>query len=394
MNGVQVAAPSARAGDREELRQARWATTAFFWLLGVLFGSWVSRIPAVQNSLGLTDGQLGIALLSMSVGAMVAMPTTGWLIRQWGNALVIRAAATLLCLSLPLLPLAPTMPALMLALLLFGTSFGLLDVSMNTQAVAVEERYQRPIMSTFHAIYSLGGLAGAASAGIIAGLGIGAFPHLAGLALVLLLLAVAGGRALPGNDFHRSSEDHDAPVFAIPPRALLGLGLLSFCVLVGEGAVADWSAVYLRNGLGASAAVAASGYAAYSLAMAGMRFVGDPLIARLGSVQVVRIGCLLAALGMGGAMVLGTIPAAIVGFTCVGLGLAVGFPVALSAAGRTPGLASGAAIGAVATAGYSGLLLGPPLIGFISDHSGLRAGLALVAALCFVSALLAGAVRR
>src|SRR4029079_17093500 len=122
--------------------------------------------------------QLGIALLSMSVGAMLAMPATGWLIRQWGNVLVIRAAATFLCAALPLLPLAPTMPSLMLALFLFGICFGLLDVSMNTHAVAVEERGARPIMSSFHAIYSIGGLVGAASAGVIAGRGIGAFPHL------------------------------------------------------------------------------------------------------------------------------------------------------------------------------------------------------------------------
>jgi MFS family permease len=387
---MQLTAAGPRAHETERLRQARWATSAFFLLLGVLFGSWVARIPAVQNRLGLEDGQLGLALLSTSVGAMLAMPATGWLIRRWGNVLVIRAAATLLCASLPFLPLAPTMLSLMLALFLFGICFGLLDVSMNTQAVAVEERFARPIMSAFHAIYSIGGLVGAASAGAIAGLGIGAFPHLLGVALVLLILAVAGGRSL----LDVAPRDRDAPVFAIPPRALLALGLLSFCVLVGEGAVADWSAVYLENALGASAAVAASGYAAYSLAMAGARFGGDGFIARVGPVPVVRAGCLIAALGMGGALALGSVPAAIVGFTCVGLGLAVAFPTALGAAGRTPGLASGAAIGAVATAGYSGLLVGPPLIGFISDHAGLRAGLGLVALLCLMSAALAGAVRR
>lgn len=390
MNGVQAISPDARVGGWEALRRARWATATFFLLLGVLFGSWVVRIPAVQNRLGLEEGQLGIALLSMSVGAMLAMPTTGWLIRQWGNVVVVRAAATLLCLSLPLLPLAPTMPWLMLALFVFGINFGLLDVSMNTQAVAVEERYQRPIMSTFHAVYSLGGLAGATTAGLIAGQGIGAFPHLFGLALLLLGLATVGGRSL----LEVAAREQDAPAFAIPPRSLFGLGLLSFAVLVGEGAVADWSAVYLRNGLGSTAAVAASGYAAYSLAMAGMRLGGDALVARFGPVLIVRSGCLVATVGMAGALLLGTIPAAIIGFACVGLGLAVAFPLALGAAGRTPGMASGAAIGAVATAGYSGLLLGPPLIGFISDQVGLRAGLGVVAALCFVSALLAGSVRR
>jgi fucose permease len=387
---MQIVAPGARVADRDRLGQARWATAAFFLLLGVLFGSWVARIPAIQNRLGLNDGQLGLALLSLSVGAMLAMPTTGWLIRQGGNVLVMRAAATLLCLSLPLLPLAPSMPLLMLALFVAGVNFGLLDVSMNTQAVAVEERYARPIMSTFHGIYSVGGLIGAASAGALAGQGVAPFPHLLGVAMALLILASVAGRLVPDV----ASRDAGAPVFGVPPKALLGLGLLSLFVLLGEGAVADWSAVYLENVLGTSAGIAATGYAAYSVCMAGMRFSGDALIARFGPVHVVRSGCLIAALGMSGALLFGTVPAAIVGFAGVGLGLAVAFPAALSAAGHTPGLASGAAIGAVATAGYSGLLLGPPLIGFISDSAGLSVGLGLVAALCFVSALLAGAVGR
>jgi MFS family permease len=376
--------------DRQDTRQARWATASFFLLLGILFGSWVARIPAVQNQLGLNDGQLGIALLSLSVGAILAMPTTGWLIHRWGNVLVVRVAATLVCVALPLLPLAPTMPAFMVALFLFGICFGLLDVSMNTQAVAIETVYGRPIMSTLHGIFSIGGLTGAVTAGLAAGAGIEAFPHLLGIAVVLLVLSVIGGSFLP----RVATREESAPPFAIPPRALLGLGLFSFCVLVGEGAVADWSAVYLENALGSSAAVAAGGYAAYSLAMAGMRLSGDALIERFGAATVVRAGCLLATIGMGGALLLGTIPAAVIGFACVGAGLAVGFPAALGAAGRTPGLASGAAIGAVATAGYAGLLLGPPLIGLISDTAGLRAGLGVVALLCFASAILAGAVKR
>ena len=163
--------------DREA-RQARWANTTFFFLLGIVFGSWVARLPAVQNRLGLDDAQLGIALLSVTVGAILAMPATGWLIHHRGNDWVMRAAAAVLCLSLLLLPLAPSMSALMLALFVFGIGFGLLDVSMNTHAVIVEERYARPIMSTFHGVFSVGGLAGAASAGTIAELGVPPFPHL------------------------------------------------------------------------------------------------------------------------------------------------------------------------------------------------------------------------
>ena len=377
-------------GEVGRLRQARWSTTAFFLLLGTVLGSWVARIPAVQNSLRLDDAQLGISLLSTSVGAILAMPATGWLIREWGNPQVMRVAATVLCVSLPLLPLAPTMTLLMVSLLIFGIGFGLLDVSMNVQAVTVEEGYNRPIMSTFHGVFSIGGLLGAAVAGVVAGAGVAPFAHLLGVTLVMLGIVSVASRSL----LEAGAADDGVPVFAVPPRALLGLGVLSFCVLFGEGAVADWSAVYLENVLGSTAAIAAAGYAASSLAMASMRFAGDALTRSFGAVRLVRVGGLVAAVGMSGALLIGTVPAAVVGFASVGAGLAVAFPIALGAGGRTPGMASGTAIGAVATAGYTGLLVGPPLIGFVSDWAGLRSGLALVAVLCFVTALLAGTVRR
>ena len=213
--------------------------------------------------------------------------------------------------------------------------------------------------------------------------------RISGVAWYLALVAISGRPLLEAG-----SAGDAVPVFAVPPRALFGLGVLSFCVLFGEGAVADWSAVYLENVLGSTAAIAAAGYAASSLAMAGMRFVGDAMTLRFGEVPLVRAGGLLAGLGMTAALFIGTVPAAIIGFACVGAGLATVFPIALGAGGRTPGIASGTAIGAVATAGYTGLLFGPPLIGFISDQAGLRSGLGLIAVLCFVTALLAGTVRR
>ncbi|HEX5991242.1 MAG TPA: MFS transporter, partial [Thermomicrobiales bacterium] len=389
ISGIEAIAIRDRAHHPDHLRQARWATTGFFLLLGAVLGSWVARIPAVQNALRLDDAQLGVALLSTSVGAIIAMPMTGWLVREWGNPRVMRVAATILCASLPLLPLAPSLPLLMLALFIFGTAFGLLDVSMNVQAVAVEESYRRPIMSTFHGVFSIGGLVGAGSAGLIAGAGVAPVPHLLAVALILLVLVAAASGPL----LDIRSAGAGVPVFAIPPRALLGIGVLSFCVLFGEGAVADWSAVYLENVLGSTPAIAAMGYAASALAMAGMRFAGDALTLHFGAERLVRVGGLVAGLGMTGALLIGTIPAAVIGFAAVGGGLAVAFPIAIGAGGRTPGLASGTAIGAVATAGYSGLLVGAPLIGFVSDYAGLRVALGLVAILCFVTALLAGTVR-
>src|SRR5215204_4585758 len=164
ISGIEAVAIPHCTRHSDHLRHARWGTTGFFLLLGTVLGSWVARIPAVQNGLRLDDAQLGVALLSTSVGAILAMPATGWLVQKWGNPRVIRAAATVLCLSLPLLPLAPSMPLLMLALFIYGIGFGLLDVSMNVQAVAIEEGYGWPIMSTFHGVFSIGGLLGATPA--------------------------------------------------------------------------------------------------------------------------------------------------------------------------------------------------------------------------------------
>src|SRR5215212_7964752 len=283
ISGIEAIAVRDRARHSDHLRHARWGTTGFFLLLGAVLGSWVARIPAVQNGLGLDDAQLGFALLSTSVGAILAMPTTGWLVREWGNPRVVRVAATTLCAALPLLPLAPSMPLLMLTLFIFGIGFGLLDVSMNVQAVAVEERYEQPIMSTFHGVFSVGGLLGATSAGLIAGAGVSPFPHLLAVALILLILVAVASRPLLDV---RAATDA-VPVFAVPPRALLGLGLLAFCVLFGEGAVADWSAVYLANVLAATPAIAALGYGASSLAMAGMRFARDALTLRFAPERLV-----------------------------------------------------------------------------------------------------------
>ncbi len=350
----------------------------------------MARIPAVQNRLALDDGQLGLTLLCLSFGAILAMPSTGWLIRKWGNPLVMRTAATGLCLSLPLLPLAPSMALLMLALFVFGIAFGLLDVSMNVQAVAVEERHGLPIMSSFHGVFSVGGLLGAASAGVVAGLGVAPFPHLLVVSLLLFVLVTSTGRYL----LDTTARQGEGAAFALPTRSLLALGVLGFCVLLAEGAVADWSAVYLENVLGAPAAIAATGYAAFSLAMAAMRFAGDALTLQIGPVWMVRAGGLLAGLGLGGALLIDTAPAMVIGFMGMGIGLAAAFPIALGAAGRTPGLAPGAAIGAVTTAGYTGLLTGPAFIGFIAEGVGLRTAMMVVAVLSLLSAALGGAVRR
>jgi MFS family permease len=366
--------------------------TAVFFVNGVVLASWFSRIPAVQDGLSLGPGTLGLALLGLAAGAVLSMPTTGWLVSRVGSRPVVKLAALTLCVALLLPALAPSLPLLVGALLIVGLCNGSLDVSMNAHAVSVENLYERPILSSIHGIFSVGGLVGAAVGGLVASVGVEPIAHFLGVALVSIpVLLLAGRWLLPA-----SADSHDqggGPSIALPNRAVAALGVVAFCVFVGEGAMADWSAVYLRDVLDAGPGVAAAGYAAFSLTMTIARLSGDRLVGRIGPVAAVRAGGAMAAVGLGIALFVGMIPVALAGFACVGLGLAVVFPVAVSAAGRARGVPSGTAIAAVTTMGYFGFLAGPPVIGFAAEIFSLGGALLFVVLLSAIVVALAGTVR-
>ena len=374
-----------------DLRRARRAVLAVFALNGFALGGWFVRIPAVQDRLGIGEGLLGVALLGAAVGALLSMTVTGALISRLGSRRVVGATALLLPVSLIPLALAPNVPALALALVLVGASNGALDVSMNSHAVMVEERYGRRIMSSFHAAFSFGALAGSVLGGGVAYLGVDVLPHFLIVFVLATLAAVPAYRALLPSD--ADAAEGGTPAFARPTRALLGLGVISFCVLLGEGAMSDWSAVYLDDTLRTGPGFAAAGYAAFSLAMALGRLFGDRLTERFGPTRLVRLCGAIAALGLGAALAVGDPVFALVGFACAGAGFSVVFPLALSAAGRTGDVATGPALAAVSTAAYTGFLVGPPTIGFLAELAGLGAALYLVVGLSTAVFLLGGTVR-
>lgn len=260
----------------------------------------------------------------------------------------------------------PNLALLALALVAFGSANGVLDVSLNAHGVAVEKGYGRPILSSFHAAFSLGGLTGSALGGSLASWGLGVLPQfLAVGGSAALAFVPAFGALLPaGADADGPGEADGgaerAPAFAWPTGAILGLGVVSFCVLLGEGAMADWSAVYLEGTLGTGPGLAAAGYAAFSLAMAAGRLAGDRLNRRFGPAVLVRSGGALAAVGLGLSLLVAHPLAALAGFACAGLGFSIVFPLALSAAGNSGEMPSGQAIAAVASAGYLGFLVGAP----------------------------------
>jgi len=375
-------------------RSTRGAILAMFFVNGAGLATWLSMIPAVQQRLALTSGQLGVALLGLALGAVVAMPVTGWVVGHAGGRRVGTLSAVAYCATLAILPQAPTLPLLAATLLVFGAASGVLDVAMNVQGAEVEAIYGRPLMSTFHGFYSLGGFAGALLGSALAAAGLTPAIRALLAALALAAAALVGGYwLLPTQKRLKSRRPSEGLSLGTLSWALVALGVMAFCSFLAEGASGDWSALYLHRVLGTGPAVAATAYAAFSIAMAVGRLNGDWLTARLGAIVLLRAGGGLSAIGLAIALILGRPVVAIVGFGLVGLGLANIVPTLFSAAGRTRSGAPRVAIAAVAFAGYTGIVAGPPLIGFAAQAFTLTRALITVVACCLLIALLAPKVR-
>lgn len=375
-------------GPAAELRAARLSVSIVFLAHGILISNWLSRIPAVQQQLGLGVGVLGLVLLGAPLGAMIAMPVTSRLVGRFGSGTVTRISTLLLCAVLPLPAISIGPLTLALALVVYGAAAGAMDVAMNTQASDVEHGYGRPVMVAFHALFSFGGMLGSLTGGFAAGRSMDPAIHLIATGLSIAILSMVITRRLLPDPLEPVVETRSARELLLP---LLGLAIISFCILVGEGAMADWSAVYLNRLTGP--ALAPAGYAVFSLTMALGRLAGDWFHEHLGSVRTVRYGSALAAVGLVFAIVIGTIPATLIGFGCVGLGFSAIFPIVCSVAGRKAAPQPQAGIAAVTATGYFGFLIGPPIIGFLAQLSSLRLALGFVAVLSAVATLLAQVAR-
>lgn len=368
---------------------ARVAVTVVFALNGALFASIFSRLPAIQERTDIGDGALGLALLFSMIGLLSSQLIAGPLISRRGTRPLVIVGGLGYALGLVPVALAHSWGVLAVSFLFVGFSNGVLDVAMNTHGLTVERQLGRPILSTLHAAFSFGALGGAAFGGLLAGLGVEVEPHLFGVAALGALSLLVAGRLLlpPGAD-----ATPDGPLFAVPTRALALIGVFAFCVLLTEGAVNDWSAVYIEGDLDTSEATAAAGLACFSLTMGIGRLFGDRLNLAFGPVRLARGGGSLAAIGIAIALLAQGPALALFGFACAGVGLAGLFPLALRAAavkGETPG----PSVAAVSAGGYLGFMAGPPAIGGIAELAGLRAGLLLLVLLSSAAALLGGAVR-
>ncbi|MEK6228614.1 MAG: MFS transporter [Actinomycetota bacterium] len=372
------------------MRTERAAVTSLFFVNGAMFSSFFARLPAIKAELEATDGQLGLALFAATVALVIAQPLAGALAQRFGARGPALAGAFGSGAGLPLAALVPSVGLLALTLFAAFFSNGVLDVAINVEGVAVERRLGRRVLSSMHAAFSFGAMAGAGGGALAAAAGLEPEAHLAVVAVVTLGVAVVAGRGLAPNP----PAGPRGPSFARPSVALLALGAAAFCVLLAEGSVTDWSAVFLSDEAGAGEAVAALGLAVFSLLMATGRLGGDGLAERFGARTVVRCGGLLAAAGLALALATAEPAPSILGFGLMGAGLSATFPLIVAAAARTEGLEEAPAIAAVSGLGYVGLMAGPATIGALSDAAGLRSALLLVVALSLLAAVLAGRLGR
>ncbi|MGW0563297.1 MFS transporter [Streptomyces sp. NPDC003016] len=397
LNKLRTAVPGGRGENAAaaSLSRLRTALTVFFALDGFLFAGWVVRIPAIKEQTGASASDLGLALLGVSGGAVITMMLTGRLCRRFGSHPVTVACGALLSLSIALPAQTHSTLALGLVLLVFGASYGGINVAMNSAAVDLVAAMRRPVMPSFHAAFSLGGMAGAGLGGLVAA-HLSPTAHLLGLTGIGLVVTALTAPALLRNRVPSPERLQEQP--GNGPRPLRGtarkavalFGVIALCTAYGEGALAEWGTLHLQQDLHAHPGVAAAGYSFFALAMAAGRLSGTTLLERLGQTRTLVAGGSLAAAGM----LLGALAPAtwlvLLGFAVTGLGLANIFPVAVARAGA---LAGPSGVAAASTLGYGGMLVGPPVIGFLADWFSLPVALTTVAALAAVAALLGYSAR-
>ena len=361
--------------------KSQFAVLAAFFTNGAVMATWVSRIPYIQAKLNLSEGGLGLVLLGLSMGILLGLSISGSLIARWGSAKMTLWAGILMLAMLPVIVLASNPIMLFVVLAVFGGAMSSMDVSMNEQAVLVERKMGKALMSSFHGCYSIGALIGSLISSAMAALpGVSTLLHFILAALLFGALVFCFYPALiPASQNHKQKK----VVFRLPERVLWMLGIVAFCSAIGENAMADWSAVYMTDVLSTSAAFAALGYAAFSLTMTIGRFMGDQLKRVWEPALIVRVGSILAVVGFALLITTNHPILAIAGFAVIGLGLSNIIPIAYGAGGNVDGIETGAGIAGVATIGYTGSLFGPPMIGFIAEKASLRVAF-------FVIMLLAG----
>lgn len=369
----------------------RIALSIFFFIQGLVFASWASRIPDIKLKFGLNDAELGSLLFALPAGQMLGMVLSGYLVSRFGSRLMLLIGVVIYPGTLVLLGVAPTIVLLVAALVFFGLCANLINIAANTQAISVEALYRKSIMASFHGLWSLAGLTGGLIGGFMAAHRYMPFVHyciIFGLTMVLAL--IAGPYLLPRD---ASRKNKQASIFVKPNRNIVVLGLITFACMICEGTMFEWSGVYFQQVVHAPAQLIGLGFPAFMSTMAGGRFAADYFITKFGVKRLLRISGVTIFIGLLTAAIFPTIVPTTIGFLLVGLGVASVVPMTYSIAGRSRTIQPGVALAMVSTIGFLGFLLGPPLIGFVAEAFGLRWSLTMIAVLGLGTTLLAGSIK-
>jgi MFS family permease len=368
----------------------RIATSVYFFVAGLTFATWASRIPDIQNKLHLSEAGLGGVLFALPVGLMISLPISGWLVSRFGSRISVITGALLYPLTLLLLAGAGSTLQLTTGLFLFGLFSNLVNIAMNTQAVNVEKLYGRSIMASFHGLWSLAGFTGAVTGTFFVSAGFSPFIHFSIVCGVTGLLVLVSYKFTLPHDIGGSGPQ---PLFAKPDSRILLLGLIAFCCMLCEEAMADWSGVYFKKVVQVNPSLTTLGYAAFTSAMALGRFLGDWLVIKTGVKRMLQLSGTIITAGLLIAVLFPYLLTATTGFLLVGFGVSSVVPIVYGLAGKSKSMSASTALAAVSTIGFLGFLIGPPIIGFIAQVINLCWSFTLIALLGFGTAILAGKVK-
>jgi MFS family permease len=367
----------------------RIAVSSFFFVAGICFASWASRIPDIQTKLQLNSAALGGVLLCLPVGLLTSLPIAGFLVAKYGSRIIVISSAILYSCTLPMLGYAGSVSQLMVTLFAFGFGGNMMNISVNTQAVATEGLYHKPIMASFHGVWSMAGFTGAAIGTVMVHFKV-LPPHhfLCITALTAMILIVFSGKLI----HHDSKRDEKLPIFARPDKSILTFGLIAFFSMICEGAMFDWSGIFFAKVVRPDPSLVTVGYTAFMCTMATGRFVGDWVAFRLGMKTMLQLSGMMTAGGLLLAVIFPQFITATLGFLIVGAGVSSIIPMVYSAAGKSKVMSPGVAIAAVSTIGYLGFLFGPPFIGFIAQATSLRISFGLIAVMGTMIVVLASRI--
>lgn len=363
------------------LKINRIAVSTLFFINGFLYANWTARLPELQKYFGVNDSQLGTLLFCIALGSMVAMPASGWLATRYGSRKIVTLMSLAFCFCIPLVPVFQDEWYIRVCFFLLGAASGCMDVTMNGQAVQVEKQWGQTIISSFHAVFSIGMALGAGSGSVFAKYGISLNSHLQIISFLGVILVLLASRYLvkeQAEDSLETSEVTGKESFSTAFFAILPFGIIAFCCMTGEGSMVDWSAIFMNKVIGQDEVVSAWAFGTFGVAMTIGRVFGDYLTVKLGKQRIMLLDSLLAILGLSIALGIGAVWSTFLGFFMVGLGLSTIVPIVFSLAGNSKGVSATAGISMASSIGYTGFFVGPPTIGFLADTFGLKLGLGVV----------------